>query len=317
MPGLFTVGETMASLRAAGPIRLGGDLRLSIAGAESNVAIGVARLGWPAAWVGVVGDDGPGALIMRTLRAEGVATVGSRVEPSAPTGMMIVEPRLADLSQVTYFRVGSAASSLSAGDTLAGFSAHRPDIVHVTGITAALGTEPHRAVHELMAAASRAGIPVCFDVNYRSALWPREAARKMIAPLAAVASIVVASEEELALAGAEGDTTDDAALVGALLAGGVEEVIVTRGARGASAYNADGIIDQPALSVTVVDTVGAGDAFVAGYLSVWLEGGGTSERLERAARTAAFAVSSRGDWEGLPTLAELVLLDMPGGGSLR
>ena len=74
MTDLLTLGETMVSVRTARPMRLGGDAHLSIAGSETNVAIGLSRLGHQATWVGAVGNDEPGRLIQRTLRAEGVDT---------------------------------------------------------------------------------------------------------------------------------------------------------------------------------------------------------------------------------------------------
>lgn len=307
----------MASLRAAGPLRLGGDLRLSVAGAESNVAIGAARLGCQAAWVGVVGADELGALVLRTLRAEGVNTASTRVDPAAPTGLMLVEARLAEVSRITYFRSGSAGSTLGAADVAAAIAALSPDVVHLTGITPALGPGPRQAVHEAVAAAGAAGIPVCFDVNYRSALWAPAEAGAELAPLAAKASIVIASEAEVGLVSGVAGDRNEADHVGALLEAGVGEVVVTRGAAGATAYTAGGRFHQPALAVTVADTVGAGDAFVAGYLSALLDGEGVAGRSSRAARTAAFAVACRGDWEGLPTRAELALLDAPPGTAVR
>ena len=312
--GLLTLGETMASLRAAGPLKLGGDLRLSVAGAESNVAIGVSRQGQAASWVGVVGDDELGRLVLRTLRAEGIGLDGCRVESALPTGLMLLEPKPALLTQVAYYRSGSAGSTLSAEDVRAAIAALEPSVVHVTGITPALGPGPQAAAREAAELGRGMGATVCFDVNYRAALWPRCAARKTLAPLARMASIVVASEDELPLASG---LEDSAAHVEALLGAGVSEVVVTRGAAGATAVTPDGSWQQPALPVTAVDTVGAGDAFVAGYLAALLDGEEIAGRLERAAATAAFCVASRGDWEHLPTRAELDLLSFEPGATLR
>ena len=103
------MGETMVSLRATGLIRLGCDFTSSIAGAESNVAIGLARLGHRVAWVGAVGQDEPGELVSRTLRAEGVEA-HIRLDPELPTGMMLLEHRLKHTSRVVYHRSGSAGS---------------------------------------------------------------------------------------------------------------------------------------------------------------------------------------------------------------
>ena len=94
MIDMVTFGEAMASLRGPGPLRLGGTMRLSIAGAESNVAIGLARLGHRARWVGRIGDDEMGALVVRTLRAEGVDTSSVVVDADRATGLLLFERRV-------------------------------------------------------------------------------------------------------------------------------------------------------------------------------------------------------------------------------
>jgi 2-dehydro-3-deoxygluconokinase len=94
-------------------------------------------------------------------------------------------------------------------------------------------------------------------------------------------------------------------------------VVVKRGARGATAFTVDGATDRAARRVDAVDLVGAGDAFVAGYLSALLGGADIAARLHRAVTTAAFAVATRGDWEGLPTQDELGLFDEPDGTTIR
>lgn len=110
---------------------------------------------------------------------------------------------------------------------------------------------------------------------------------------------------------------DEAEAVRGVLAAGVGEVVVKRGASGATAFTAEGATDRAAIQVGAVDLVGAGDAFVAGYLSGLLDGADIPARLHRAVTTAAFAVATRGDWEGLPTRDELGLLDQPDGTTIR
>ncbi|HTE61731.1 MAG TPA: PfkB family carbohydrate kinase, partial [Solirubrobacteraceae bacterium] len=110
---------------------------MSVAGAESNVAIGVARLGHPVTWIGRVGDDELGELVLRTLRAEGVDVAAVGREPDAPTGLMIKERRVGAVTRVHYYRSGSAGARLAAGDIHDGLLADA-GIVHVTGITPAL-----------------------------------------------------------------------------------------------------------------------------------------------------------------------------------
>ncbi|GIF48232.1 2-dehydro-3-deoxygluconokinase [Asanoa ferruginea] len=306
-----TFGETMAALRADGPIRLGGTMRLSIAGAESNVAIGLARLGHRVRWVGLVGGDETGELVLRTLRAEGVDIGHARVDERGPTGLILFERRLGDVVRVSYHRAGSAASFLSADDVRPALEPP-PRLLHVTGITPALGPGPASAVR----AAAQSGVRVCLDVNYRGRLWDRDRAAAALRPLVPSLSVVVASDDELALVAPPSATTERDR-VAALLDAGVAEVVIKRGAAGASGHTLHSHVDVPARRVRVVDVVGAGDAFVAGYLSGLLDHLDLTGRLDRAVSTGAFAVASPGDWEGLPTRADLELLDAQPGSTLR
>jgi 2-dehydro-3-deoxygluconokinase len=353
-----TFGETMAAMRAAGPLRLGGPLHLSVAGAESNVAIGLARLGHRVSWAGRVGADELGALVLRTLRAESV-DVGHAVTDSSgrPTGLLIFEPRLGDLTRVSYYRVGSAGSAVAADDVLAAL-APAPRVLHLTGITPALSPAAADAVRAAAQAASQSGVTVCLDVNFRSRLWTAGQARAALTPLLRFTDLLVASEDELPVvspgpgasrAGASqtspgepgpgitspgpvtgepgpgdpgaGESTASAATpeetATALLAEGPSEVVIKRGAAGATAVSVAGAVHRPARRVPVAGLVGAGDAFVAGYLSGHLDGLEPAERLDRAVSVAAFAVASRGDWEGLPTRDELTLLDAAEGATIR
>jgi 2-dehydro-3-deoxygluconokinase len=303
MTDVLTFGETMAALRSTGPLRLGGGMHLSIAGAESNVAIGLARLGHEVSWVGVTGADEPGELIRRTLRAEGVDLGSARIEADAPTGLILFESRLSDLVRVTYYRAGSAGSRLSRTDVRAAFAGARPRVLHVTGITCALGDEPLAAVEEAVATARAAGVTVCLDVNYRARQWSAERAAAALRPLLPFVDILVASDDELPVVSGSTDPVRE------LRDAGIAEVVVKHGAAGATSHTAAGVVDRPARSVTAVDAVGAGDAFVAGFLSGVLDELDTAARLNRAVTVGAFAVASRGDWEGLPTRADLPLLD--------
>ncbi|MEV4495604.1 sugar kinase [Micromonospora arborensis] len=313
MTDLLTLGETMAAFRTTGPLRLGGTAGISVAGSESTVAIGLARLGHRAAWIGVTGGDEPGELIRRTLRAEGVDLTWSRVDPAAPTGLILFENRVADINRVTYHRAGSAGSRLRPADVTGAFDApgSPPRLLHVTGITCALGVEPYQAVVEAVRRAHAAGSTVCLDVNHRNRLWSVADAAAALRPLLPSVDLVVASDDELAV------LTDATDPVSALLSGGVTEVVVKHGAGGATSHRAIGTVHRPARMVPVVDTVGAGDAFVAGLLSAWLDGADAPARLDRAVTTGAFAVATRGDWEGLPDRAELTLLEHGPGGTVR
>ncbi|MFK0195126.1 sugar kinase [Kitasatospora sp. NPDC090308] len=305
----------MGALRADRPLHLGGSLDLSVAGAEANVAIGLARLGHRVRWAGVVGADEFGRLVLRTLRAEGVDLAHAPVADHAPTGLVVFEPRTTDLTRVVYYRTHSAGSLLSERHAAAAL-AEGAHVVHLTGVTAALGPGPLGAVRYAAERANRTGAALCLDVNHRARLWTAADAAEALRPLAARATVLVASDDELHLAApAAADT--EAARVEALLEAGVREVVVKRGAEGAEVFTEDGSTARAAVPVTVRDTVGAGDAFTAGYLSGRLDGLSVADRLERAVSLGAFAVAAAGDWEGPPVRTELGLLSAAPGTALR
>ncbi|WP_282797018.1 sugar kinase [Streptomyces sp. CC224B] len=314
-PDLLTFGETMVALRGDGPLRLGGAMTVSVAGAESNVAVGLARLGHGVRWAGAVGDDEAGELVLRTLRAEGVDVGGAHRDPHAPTGLILFEARLPEVTRVHHYRSGSAGSRLDADAVERAFTAAPPRLLHLTGVTPALGEAARAAWERALRLARDHAVPVCLDVNFRGRLWSRREAGAFLRPWLPYVDVLVASADELPLClPPDGPAAADPGEQARRLLGlGVPEVVVKLGAGGATAYGDGGApVHRPAVPVRAVDTVGAGDAFVAGYLSALLDGAGVAARLERAVTTGAFAVASRGDWEGAPTRAELGLL---GGGN--
>lgn len=312
-PDLLTFGESMVSFRSPGPLALGGALTTHLAGAESNVAIGMARLGHRSEWAGRVARDEFGELVLRALRAEGVVLDHVTRDAERATGLMFLEQRTADVMRVDYRRAGSAGSALSWADVEPAVAAG-PRVLHLTGITPALSTSAADAVVRAARVAAAAGSIVSLDVNHRARLWSRDQARATLAGLLAHVRLVIASEDELDLVAAGGD---EASAVADLLRRGIEEVVVKRGAAGASVWTLDGRIDALAVPVGVVDVVGAGDAFSAGYLSALLDGLPLADRLGRGCVLGAFSVSARGDWEGLPRRDELHLLDHEPGSTLR
>jgi sugar/nucleoside kinase (ribokinase family) len=312
MTDLLTLGETMVSVRTARPMRLGGDAHLSIAGSESNVAIGLARLGHQAAWLGAVGNDEPGRLVQRTLRAENVDTSWLRLSDESFTGFIAFDQPSHDITRVSYHRRGSAGSTLTADETVAALDATLPRLLHVTGITPALSASTRAATLAAVRTASAAGVQVSLDVNYRARLWSRTDAATAVRELLPHVHTVFASDDELDL------LTDAADPVADLLSHtSVDHVVVTAGGKGAWVHSSDGTIHRPAIPVTVVDSIGAGDAFVSGYLSATLDNLSPEARLDRATTSGAFCVTALGDWEALPTRDDLQLLTQTQGTALR
>jgi 2-dehydro-3-deoxygluconokinase len=293
-----------------GPLHHAPVFRMTVAGSESNVAIAARRLDVPATWIGRVGADDVGALIERELRAEDVRTLGLRT-PDAPTGLMLKTRRVGQVTSVTYYRAGSAGARLGPADLdeeLIGAAS----VLHLTGITPALGPGPAAAVRAAIEIARARRVPVSFDVNYRSGLWTPAEAGPVLRDLVKQIDVLFAGEHEAALLSATSSTSpvtsdpDDLARRVAELGPG--QVVIKRGARGCVALVEDVWHRLDALRVPLVDPVGAGDAFVGGYLAELVTGRDPATRLATATAAGAFAVSVSGDWEGLPHRHELALL---------
>lgn len=297
-----TLGETMALMRSRdiGSLRHASDLALGIGGAESNVAIALSRLGLDVTWLGRVGDDPLGERVAREIRAEGV-DVRAVVDAGAPTGLMLKERPRPTSTRVLYYRAGSAGSRLSPADVPAGWI-EEADLLHLTGITALLSESARETLSVAIDRARAAGVTVSFDINYRSSLADAALAGPWLRRLAERADVVFGGAEEFELLHPGADAV---AACERLLEHRPAEVVLKRGADGATTVLATGSVEAPGLVVDVVDTVGAGDAFVAGYLSALLEGEDVTERLRRGNVCGAMLCLSPGDWESSPTRREV------------
>ncbi|MCW2289224.1 2-dehydro-3-deoxygluconokinase [Leucobacter luti] len=304
-PYVLTFGESMGLLRQHTPGRLvtQRSLDFGFGGAESNVAIALSRLGIDSVWCGRLGTDGVGELIERELRAE-------RVHPQitwdaqAATGLMLKERPTAGTSKVVYYRTHSAGSRLTPADVSDELIANAA-LVHVTGITPALSPSADATVESVMVRARAAQVPVSIDLNYRSALWERAAAAARLIELVAHADLVFAGDDEAAILLGQRSVTELAAGLREL---GPSDAIIKLGERGCYADTVSGSRELAAVPVTAVDTVGAGDAFVAGYLAEWVQGASLAQRLETAVMAGACACLTAGDWEGLPRREDFALL---------
>lgn len=305
---MVTLGETMGLVTGSriGSLAHVSEAHVGIGGAETNVAVSLSRLGADVTWVGRVGDDALGRRIVREVRGEGV-DVRAPVDPAAPTGLMLKELTGPGTARVQYYRAGSAGSRLTADDVPAGL-VETAGLVHLTGITPLLSDSARATCLAVVQRARDAGVRVSVDVNYRSALAPVEVAVKVLGEIVAGADLVFGSPEELAYVvpgGAEA-TAPVEDLVRGLDPAGEREIVVKRGADGASTYAAGRAVHAPGHRVDVVDTVGAGDAFVAGYLSGDVLGWDSAAKLARANACGAVLCTVPGDWEAAPRPEELV-----------
>lgn len=303
-PCVLTFGETMglAVTPIGVPLAVATGAQLRTAGAESTVAIGLARLGIPVAWAGVVGADALGDRVLRDLGAEGVDLRWAHTDPTAATGFMLRERRTAEHTRVTYYRSDSAGSRLMPEDVDAAIEAARPTLVHLTGITPALSEQAADATIHAVRTAKAVAAQVSVDVNYRATLPGRDRAAGVLRTLIPDVDVLFVGDDELHTVCDAADPERAAAL---LTEQGPGEVIVKLGANGALASAASRLFHESARHVAVVDAIGAGDSFVAGYLAAYCLGQDVPTRLRWGATCAAFTVGSPGDWEGLPHRREL------------
>lgn len=303
MPDVVTLGETMALFapREAGPLRYVADFQLKIAGAETNFATAIVRLGLSAGWISRVGDDPLGRHVLHHLRGEGLDLRSVRVDADAPTGLVVKEMDATGESSMHYYRRGSAASRLAPDDL-------DPDYVrnarwlHLTGITPALSASCRATVEAAIELARSAGLAVSFDPNLRLKLWTIEQARETLLPMMARSSVVLGGADELAKL-LQVDNPDGAA--DWALERGVGLVAVKLGAAGALVATPEErrVVAGYAVPV-VVDTIGAGDGFDAGLVAGRLLGWDPWRSAELGNAVGAHALMVRGDYEGFPTMGE-------------
>ncbi|MFC7436834.1 sugar kinase [Agrococcus sp. GCM10030265] len=310
MSTIVTLGEALGLVlaRRTGGFDVVGDAELSFGGAETNVAIATARLGVDTAWIGRVGDDAVGRRILRTLRAEHVAAHVA-VDDEVPTAIMLKDRPHLGRSRVTYYRDGNAGSRLSPADVdLDAIAA--ADVLHVTGIGLALSRTSADAVLHAVHHARAVGTAVSFDVNHRSKLWSHADAAPRYREVAALADVVFAGDDEARIL-VDGDSPERLAL--ALQALGPALAVVKLGEHGAVGVDGDEVLRVDAYRVPVADTVGAGDAFVVGYLVELVRCADHATRLRTAAAAGACACRAEGDWEAMPTPADVADLVRGGG----
>ena len=304
---VITIGEAMAMFVATetGELADAGQFIKRAAGAELNVATGLARLGLKVSWVSRVGDDSFGRFILNTLRKEGIDTACVTLDARYPTGFQL-KSKVEDGTDPTveYFRQNSAASHLSPEDFNAAlFSEARH--LHLSGVAAAISPTSYALLEHAAKAMKAQGKTLSFDPNLRPVLWQSEA--EMVSKLNALAFqanwVLPGLKEGMILTG---EQTPEG-IADFYLQRGVQTVVIKTGADGAwfkSASGEQGAV-APVIVEKVVDTVGAGDGFAVGVLSALLEGKTLHDAVRRGNAIGALAIQVPGDSEGLPTRAEL------------
>jgi 2-dehydro-3-deoxygluconokinase len=303
---VITTGEAMVLFAAqqTGPLENVSMFARTSAGAELNVAIGLARLGLQVGYLSRLGNDAFGRFLLSTLQGEGIDSRQVAIDAQRRTGFML-KSRSDNGSdpQIEYNRKNSAASYMSATEIDPVYCA-RARHLHLTGIYVGVSASTCDMIFELARLSRQAGLSISFDPNLRPALWPSQS--EMVACLNRLSLL-----SDWVLPGlAEGRllTGCDTApgIADFYLARGARHVVVKLGAEGAYYASADERGWVPGIAVPrIVDTVGAGDGFAVGIISGLLEGLSLQEATDRANQIGARVLQFPGDSDGLPTRAEL------------
>lgn len=303
---VVTLGEAMAMLVAdqPGPLESVSLFHKRTAGADTNVAIGLARLGFRVAWMSRLGADSWGRYLLAEMQREGIDCSHVAIDSEARTGIVLKERAIDGRDpSIEYHRKGSAASRMTPAELDHAFLTSARHL-HATGVFPGISASCLETLRESIEAMKQAGRTISFDPNLRPTLWPSQ--QVMVQTLNGLAArcdwVLPGLEEGRILTG----RASPEAIAGFYLDQGAKWAMVKLGDQGAyfRGGHQEGYV--PAVPVTtIVDTVGAGDGFAVGVISALLEGREIETAVRRGAWIGARALQVLGDTEGLPTRREL------------
>lgn len=303
-PIIYAVGRAIVDLygeETGVPLPAVASFRRYVGGSSANTAVGLARLGMATGLIARVGADPMGQFLRQQLGAEGVDTVMLADDPVQPTGMAFAALFPPNDSEVWFCPRPNANAELCPQDVdLTQIKAAGGLVIAGTALASGSGRE---TVALLLDMARQHHVPVVFDVDWRPMFWERpEEAPAVYGQVLAEVDVVLANEPELTLVGG---TVDMHAAAHRVLALGASEVVAKRGADGCWRFDGAGEIHVPAYAVTVVNTLGAGDGFAAGYVYGLLNGWEARQRLEFGSATGAIVVSRHSCAEAMPRQVEV------------
>ncbi|GEO69460.1 sugar kinase [Levilactobacillus acidifarinae] len=309
MGTILTIGEPMVVFKAQETnvsLAEAANFQKFSAGAELNVALGLARLWHATEYVSAVGQDPFGAYLQAEMRRNHVGVTNLVTKAAYPTGFYLKQNVDHGDPAVYYFRRGSAAAHYDLND-LRGVDLTQVQLAHLSGIFAALSAESLAVYRQLNRELLQHNIPVTFDPNLRPTLWSSTAEMVRVTnQLAQTATVVLPGlgEGETLTGSRDPEAIADFYLHQSEV---TQLVVVKLGAQGAFAQRATGEkLWVPGFHVApVVDTVGAGDGFAVGLISALQEKLSLEQALRRACAIGAMAVQVMGDNDGYPTPEQL------------
>lgn len=303
MAKVITLGETMIcfSPDTMAPLRYARSFHPRIAGAESNLAVGLAKLGHKVSWISRLGADEFGHYVQNMIRSEGVDTQNVFFDEKNPTGIMFKEITQGE-TRVYYYRKNSAASTMQPED-LDESLFEEADLLHLTGITPALSEHCFRTMEHAMELAGKHGVTISFDPNIRRKLWEDRDFIPLLRNLCDRSNILLMGLDEAQLL--YGEMKPEGIFQAVFSQSSVQLAVLKDGANGAWAGQQGCIVFVKPVPCRCIDPVGAGDAFNAAFLSGVLEGRDLETSARMGAVSGAMATETDGDTEGYPDRKEL------------
>ncbi|GEQ23401.1 sugar kinase [Clostridium butyricum] len=296
---VITIGDAMVAMcpKEKGPILFCNTFERKIGGAELNVAIGCARLGLKSGWISRLGQDDFGKHILKTVRGEGIDTSQIELVEGYQTSVYFREVMANGDSRSFYYREKSPTSTMTA-ESLDENYFRNSKVLHITGVFPSINDNNKEILLKAVELAKKNNLLISFDPNIRLKMWTKSQAREFINKFLSEVDILLVGDEEISILIDEEDTNEAIKKFHDM---GIDKVVVKRGAKGAIGSDGSNIYDVAAIKPkALIDTVGAGDGFAAGFLSAYLKGDSFEESIEFANAVGSLVVGIEGDNEGLP-----------------
>lgn len=303
---IFTLGDALITFNPSetGPLRYVPSFTRKVGGAELNFAIGSARLGMETKWVSRLGGDEFGRVIYNFARGEGVDMSDVEFVDNYPTSLNFKEIRQDGSGKTFYYRYQSPILTLEPKD-ITDSMFDGVDLIHLTGVFLAIDPKNLAIVKKVLEIAAKKEILVSFDPNIRLKLWTLEQAKAAYMEILPSVDILLTGLDEIELIN---EDASDQALEEFAERFNISQLVIKDGGNGSRLYQHGTWYSKAAFEVTVIDTVGAGDGFDAGYIYATLHGYSAEDALEFANGSGALVTTVSGDNEGLPYLQEVLSL---------
>ncbi|AQM59278.1 sugar kinase [Clostridium baratii] len=303
---VITIGDGMISMCPIkkGPIMFSNTFERKIGGAELNVAIGCSRLGLKSGWISKLGKDDFGKFIKKAVMGEGVDVSKVDLVEDYVTSVYFREILSDGTSRSFYYRENSPTEKLEINKDYEEYFKNAK-ILHITGVLPSINDNNKKVILDAISLAKKYNLTISFDPNIRLKMWTKEEATEFINKILNKVDILLIGDEEVELLNGHSDL--ERAIDGFHNLG-VKNVIIKRGKDGAIGSSGDKVCYSPSIKPrAVVDTVGAGDGFVSGFLAAYLKGKSLEETLEFANAVGSLVVGVEGDNEGLPYYEDVLV----------